>query len=165
MVSTAYIGIGSNLGNPTVNCKDAITALDALPETAVTQRSSFYKSEPIGIKEQSWFINTVVEIETNFSPEELLVILLKIEYKMGRVRLKRWGPRIIDLDLLFYENLILKKPALEIPHPQITNRSFVLIPMAEIRSDYIHPILKLTIAELVDAIPQKTATNRLVSFD
>ena len=163
MTSIAYIGIGSNLGEPQVNCQTAIGGLMAVPETVVTQMSSLYETEPLGVKGQNWFINAVIEINTDLSPDELLAALFNIEKEMRRVRLERWGPRIIDLDLLFYENLILKKPGLEVPHPEIRNRSFVLIPLAEIRPDLIHPVFNQTIDHLVRSIPEKTTTRRLVT--
>ena len=164
MASTAYIGIGSNLGDSQTHCEAAINTLDNIPEIVVTQKSSLYKTEPLGTKAQDWFINAVVEIKTNMNPERLLNVLLKVEENMGRVRQEKWGSRIIDLDLLFYENLIFKKPELEIPHPEIPNRSFVLVPMFEICPNFLHPTLKLTITELLNSIPKKTAIQRLANL-
>ena len=108
MVSKAYIGIGSNIGNSKENCIRALTTLDDFPRITITRKSSFYKTEPIGLKKQDWFTNIVVEIETSLNPELLLETLFKIERTMGRIRQEKWGPRIIDLDLLFYENLLYK---------------------------------------------------------
>ena len=162
MASTAYIGIGSNLGDSPSHCEAALSALDELPEIAIARKSSFYKTEPLGLKNQNWFINAVIEIETSLTPEYLLDALLKIEQTIGRVRRKKWGPRVIDLDLLFYENIILKKPGLEVPHPEIANRSCVLIPMAEIQPDFFHPVFNRTIAQLIETIPKKTDIRRLM---
>ena len=132
MPHTAYIGIGSNLESPAENCLKAVERLSAHADLTLVARSSLYQSEPFGITDQNWFVNAAVHLTTSLSPEELLRVCLSIEQEMGRTRTKKWGPRIIDLDILFYDDLIVKQEGLEIPHPGIAERSFVLAPMNEI---------------------------------
>ena len=145
----AYIGIGSNLGTPEKNCTDAIKKISHTKDIKVIARSSFYKTEPIGEIQQNWFINSVVKIETGLPPIDLLSTLLGIESVMGRVRKEKWGPRLIDLDLLFYDNIVFKKKGISLPHPEIQKRKFVLTPMSEISENFIHPVLKKTIKTLL----------------
>ena len=147
-MSIAYIGIGSNLGNREENCQKAI-ALLIEKNIKITKRSSPYEIEPWGVKEQPRFINMAVEIETNLEPAELLKVIKEIENSMGRREGIRWGPRVIDLDVLLYDDLILKTGELEIPHPAIKDREFVLKPLSEIAPDKIHPIFKKSIKTLL----------------
>jgi 2-amino-4-hydroxy-6-hydroxymethyldihydropteridine diphosphokinase len=163
MQHTAYIGIGSNLESPAGNCLKAVESLDTHPKVTLVARSSLYQSEPFGNTDQDWFVNCVVQITTSLTPEELLHICLSIEQAMGRARAEKWGPRIIDLDILFYNDLIIKQAGLEIPHPGITERSFVLAPMNEITPDYIHPKHKQSIQTLLTKIPKPQQVNRLTS--
>lgn len=163
MPHTAYIGLGSNLESPAENCLKAVDLLGAHSDLTLAARSSFYQSEPFGLTDQGWFINTVVQLTTTLSPEELLHACLSIEQAMGRTRMEKWGPRIIDLDILFYDDLILKKRGLEIPHPGIAERSFVLNPMCEIAPDFLHPKLKKTIETLLAEIPKPQQVKRLSS--
>lgn len=153
-MSIAFIGIGSNLGNREENCNKAI---ELLMESGVkvSRRSSNIETEPWGVKVQPKFINIAVEIETGVEPKELLRLLKKIESEMGRLTTFRWGPRVIDLDILFYDDLVIKTPDLEIPHPGIKDRDFVLRPLAEIAPDLVHPILKKSIKELFLDYPGK----------
>ncbi len=163
MPHTAYIGIGSNLVSPTENCLKAVQRLNAHADLNVVARSSLYQSEPFGITDQDWFVNSVAQITTSLSPEELLRACLSIEQAMGRTRTKKWGPRIIDLDILFYDDLILKQEELEIPHPGIAERSFVLAPMNEIAPEFIHPKLKKSIQALLIEVPNPQKVNRISS--
>jgi len=146
-MSTAYIGIGSNLGSREENCERAIKLLIENGITIV-KRSSMIETEPWGVKEQPDFINMAVEIETALKPDSLLHLLKNIEIEAGRLPTSHWGPRIIDLDILLYDDLIMETPDLKIPHPGISEREFVLKPLVEIAPDKIHPVIQKTIKDL-----------------
>lgn len=150
----AYIGIGSNLGNRAKNCREAWKLL-INNGIRVTKRSSQIETAPWGVKGQPRFINMAVEIMTGLAPEELLKLLKKIEIEIGRQPTTRWGPRIIDLDIVLYDDLVIKTPELEIPHPGISEREFVLRPLAEIAPDKIHPVLKKSIRGMLDSLFEK----------
>ena len=147
-----YIGIGSNLGNALQNCKQAIESLSRINGINPTRRSSFYKTEPVGIEKQNYFINAVVEIATTLSARDLLQALRKIERDMGRKRETKGGPRIIDLDLLFYGQDVIQEADLVVPHPEIHKRRFVLEPLYEIASYFIHPVFGVSIRGLKDRL-------------
>jgi len=151
---TAYIGIGSNLGNREENCDKSIQLIEEDSRIKITKRSSMSETEPWGIKDQPKFINMAVEIVTDLKPKALLSLLKKIETESGRSPGRRWGPRVIDLDILFYDDLVLKIPGLEIPHPEICKRDFVLIPLKEIAPEKLHPVLKKKIKELLQEMPE-----------
>ncbi len=143
----AFIGLGSNLGDKR---KNIAIALKRLKDRGIKiiKISSLIETEPYGYKEQDKFLNAVCLVETNYSPHKLLKILLNIEEEMGRVRDIKWGPRIIDLDIIFYDNLILKDESLVIPHYDAHNRIFVMGPLSEIAPDFVHPVLKKTVKEI-----------------
>ncbi len=147
-----YIGIGSNLGNTLQNCKHAVESLSRLKGINPTRTSSFYKTEPVGIEKQNYFINAVVEIITTLSASDLLQALRKIEKEMGRKRETKGGPRIIDLDLLFYGQDVILETDLVVPHPEIHKRRFVLEPLCEIASYFIHPVFGVSIRGLKDRL-------------
>ena len=153
MPHTAYIGVGSNLGIPEANCRRAMDFLHAPPEVRIARRSRLYRTRPVGNLDQGWFVNAAVEIATSLPPAALLDRLLSIEKRLGRVRRVKWGPRVIDLDLLFYDRLTLKTADLEIPHPCAAERRFVLAPLFEIAPAYRHPRLQKSIAELLTSAP------------
>jgi 2-amino-4-hydroxy-6-hydroxymethyldihydropteridine diphosphokinase len=150
-VAIAYIGIGSNLGNRQQNC---LLTIELLEEKGITikKRSSMYETEPWGIKNQPRFINMAIEIETGLEPVELLRLLKSIEREIGRGDSYKWGPRIIDLDILLFDDLIVKEDNLQIPHPFMHERDFVLRPLCEIAPDRIHPLLKVRICDLMQKI-------------
>jgi len=161
MPHTTYIGIGSNLGAPEKNCTDAIEKLATHPDIFLKARSPFYKTRPVGPIEQEWFVNAALKVQTRLSPHDLLGILLNTEKEMGRVRKEKWGPRLIDLDLLFYDNLTLNSPGLILPHPEIPNRRFVLAPLCDIAEDLLHPTLKKTVKDLLHELTDDTEVSRL----
>jgi 2-amino-4-hydroxy-6-hydroxymethyldihydropteridine diphosphokinase len=161
MKKTAFIGIGSNQGLARENCEQAVKELDLLAEAWTELSSSYYETAPLGIENQDWFINSVIKIKTTLLPLALLDNLLAIEGKMGRVRRIKWGPRIIDLDLLFYEDLIITETNLKVPHPELHRRKFVLEPLKEIAPKLLHPILKKTIEELAKEGDPTQVANKL----
>ena len=151
-MSVAYIGLGSNMGDKVANLKKAVLELGKVPGNKVLAVSSFYKTEPVGGVEQDWFVNAAAEIETSLTPRELLNKLLYIEKNLGRVRDEKWGPRVIDLDILLYDDLVMNEEGLSIPHPYLHERGFVLVPLAEIALKVIHPKFKKSISELMRGI-------------
>ncbi len=155
MASNAFLGLGSNLGNPKENILRAIQQLSSLPNTKILNQSSLYRTEPIGNTNQNWFLNSVVQVQTNYSPRELLISLMALEKGMGRMRIEKWGPRIIDLDILYFDDLIINEEELQIPHPGISERCFVLVPLNEIAPDYIHPELKKSNRNLLGELSQE----------
>lgn len=152
IIEQIFIGIGSNMGNPSANCKAAINRISELDGVEGVRSSSLYRSAPVGLTEQDWFVNCVIEAETTLPPVTLLKELLAIESSMGRVRKRRWGERIIDLDILLYGNQIIGDEELTIPHPLMHERSFVLIPLEEIAPDIIHPVLDKAIHYIGDMV-------------
>ena len=146
-MSTVYIGIGSNLGDRHKNC---LRAIELMKQNwlSVVKQSLVHETAPWGLTEQPAFLNMAVEAETGLAPLELLGLLKKIEKDMGRQETVRWGSRIIDLDILLYDDIILKTDALVIPHPLMHEREFVLDPLAELAEDLIHPVLKKRIGDL-----------------
>jgi len=145
----AYIGVGSNLEEPLRQCRLALQNLDALNDTRVLRTSSFYRTEPVGVREQDPFINAVAEIRTELLPRTLLGALKAIEREMGRRDSLRWGPRVIDLDILLYGQDVLREKDLVIPHPEFHKRRFVLAPLCEISSYVIHPAFGISMQGLL----------------
>jgi 2-amino-4-hydroxy-6-hydroxymethyldihydropteridine diphosphokinase len=150
-LTTAYLALGSNLGDREANLRQALECF-ASAGVQVLRRSSLYETEPQEMREQPWFLNQVVEIGTALSPLELLARVKAIERELGRERVVAKGPRTIDIDILFYEGAILGTTELQIPHPRLAERRFVLEPMAELAPDLRHPATGRTVSEMLAAI-------------
>ena len=153
---TAYVALGSNLGDKEANLRKALELLEERG-VEVVKTSSFICTEPYGVTDQPQFLNGVCEVRTSLVPLALLHTLLEIEQEMGRVRLRHWGERNIDLDLLLYEDVVMNTPELKLPHPDMQNRDFVLLPLAEIAPELVHPILQKSIEELSNLYISKRA--------
>ncbi len=145
----AFLSLGSNIENKLNNLKKALSLL-AENKINIEKISSVYETEPVGYKEQNNFYNIVVKIITSYPPEKLLHIINNIESQMGRKREIHWGPRNIDIDIIFFDNKIINLKNLIIPHKEMHNRKFVLIPLIEIEPDFIHPVFNATVSELLE---------------
>jgi len=145
---TVYLSLGTNMGDKKKNLLDAIENISKLENTKVTAQSTIVETEPFGIKEQDMFLNACVEIKTLFTAQELLEKLLAIELEMGRVRIIKWGPRLIDIDILFFDDEVIQDNNLAVPHPWICERMFVLEPLSEIAPNLVHPLEGKPIATL-----------------
>lgn len=161
----AFVGLGSNLGEREIMIRAALEEMTRLPGTTLTRASSLYDTEPVGDTEQPNFLNAVAELETELPARQLLWNLLLIEKRLGRVRTHRWGPRSIDLDLLLYGDEVLDEPDLQVPHPGLLRRSFVLVPLVELDPLVVHPVTGETLlahlSRLTNARPPVKKGNRL----
>ncbi|TET46872.1 2-amino-4-hydroxy-6-hydroxymethyldihydropteridine diphosphokinase [Candidatus Aerophobetes bacterium] len=153
-----YIGLGSNRGDRLKNLKDSLSHIKR--EIEIRRVSSLYLTEPVGM-EGSWFLNCVLEGETELDPNELMETLLAIEKEMGRVRKKKKEERIIDLDLLLYQGRVLKEKGLILPHPRLHKRRFVLVPLVEINPHLYHPVLKRTVKEILNGLKDSYRIDKL----
>lgn len=149
-MSVAFLSLGSNKGDRLSVIQQAVNFLSADNSIEIAAASSFYETEPWGKKNQNWFVNAVIAVRTELSPVELLRVCQDIEAKLGRKREseEHWGERPIDIDILFYDNLIFSNEILTIPHKFVHKRAFALVPMLEIKANYVHPVLNKTISEL-----------------
>ncbi len=150
----AYISVGSNLGDRKANLKFAMSFL--AKKAIALRNSSYFETEPVGFLDQPWFLNIAVEMETRLTPSELLSFCQEIERSRGRVRTFPNAPRILDLDILLYGDEIINREDLIIPHPRLSERRFVLEPLAEIAPDVLHPVLKKSIRSLFEACPDRS---------
>jgi len=159
----AYIAVGSNLGKKLENCRSGIAALIRSGNTRLVDQSPIYRTEPVDFLEQEWFVNYVVKIETDLDPMGLLNILKSIERAAGRVKDPiRFGPRILDLDIILYDDLVMDAPALTLPHPRMHKRRFVLKPICDIDPDIDHPVLHRTMESLLKDLDE--AGQRIVEY-
>jgi 2-amino-4-hydroxy-6-hydroxymethyldihydropteridine diphosphokinase len=157
---TVYLSLGSNVGDRAKNLRAAVAALETAG-VRVTRVSSFYETEPVDFLEQAWFLNCAVEGETNVPPLELLRALRGIELQMGSGKPVAKGPRLIDMDILLYGSDVLDTPELQVPHPRMHLRRFVLVPLAEIAPTLKHPSWPKTVSEMVSATTDSSAVRRL----
>jgi 2-amino-4-hydroxy-6-hydroxymethyldihydropteridine diphosphokinase len=157
---TVYLSLGSNLGDRAAHIEKALTRLGE-EGVRIVRRSSFYQTEPVEFQAQGWFLNIAVEAETELMPRQLLRVIGNIEREMGRKRIVRAGPRTIDIDILLYGANAVNAAELEIPHPRMTERRFVLVPMAEIAPALRHPVLRLTMVELLAATSDRSQVKRI----
>jgi 2-amino-4-hydroxy-6-hydroxymethyldihydropteridine diphosphokinase len=151
-VKTVYLSLGSNIGDRERNLRDALDRLGAA-DLHVLRVSPIYETEPVDLAGQRWFLNLVVEAETDLFPLQLLTCTQRIERALGRVRTVPKGPRTIDIDILLYANAVVRSATLEIPHPRMAERRFVLIPLAGLVPNLRHPVTHLTVREMLDAAP------------
>ena len=157
----SYIGIGSNLGDKVGQCERAVTEILKVDQHRLLAKSPLFKTKPIGYASQDWFINGVIKIETDLEPLELLRALKAIEGQLGRKETFRWGPRAIVLDILFFDQKEIRTVELQIPHPLLHKRQFVLVPLAEIDRDLVHPVLKKSVGELLENLTEDQGVEKL----
>ena len=155
-----FVGLGSNLGEREPMIRLALEALSRLPGTRLVKASSLYDTEPVGEVDQPNFLNAVAQLDTELTARQLLWNLLLVEKRLGRVRTQRWGPRTIDLDLLLHGSLVLDEPELTVPHPELTARSFVLVPLVELDPLLVHPVTGETLLHHLSRLNTRPPVKR-----
>lgn len=154
-----FVGLGSNMGDKAGYIYRALNMLGDSPGVEIQALAPFYRTEPVGYTEQDWFLNTVAEIRTSLGPRELLAEMLEIEDRLGRKRTIRWGPRVVDLDLLLYGRQVISEPGLEVPHPRMCERAFVMVPLADLAPHLVLPGGKRA-AELAEVLKGEQEIER-----
>jgi 2-amino-4-hydroxy-6-hydroxymethyldihydropteridine diphosphokinase len=157
-----FIGLGSNLGNRLNYLNQALIEIENSKQIFIKRYSSVYETEPVGNNEQPKFLNMVAELESTLHPQDLLRRLKEIEKTLGRTNSEHWGPREIDLDILYYGDEVLNDEELYLPHPEIANRKFVLVPMKEIAGEFIDPVQHLSIKEMLQRCPDIKAVHKII---
>jgi len=155
-----FLGLGSNIGDKLEYLQAALKGIESLHGTSLLRTSSIYATEPVGNKNQPEFLNLVAEIESNLSPQRLLAELKSIERDLGRRQTERWGPREIDIDILYYNSTITTEKDFQVPHGEVSKRRFVLVPLAEIAPQFQDPISKISLSELLQRCPDKSAVRK-----
>ncbi len=157
----AYIGIGSNVGNRIENIRKAVSSISENKEVELISVSSVYESLPFGNNNQENFFNAVIKLKTSLTHYKLFDFLKKLELKLGRISREHWGPREIDLDILLFDDLILSDDVLTLPHKGMHLRDFVLLPLAEIDKSVVHPVLKISVNELLNQVQDRTIISKI----
>lgn len=158
-MNTAILLIGGNLGNRSQNLRQAITLLGSTAGTVV-QASSLYETAPWGGVKQPNYLNQALVVQTRLTAPALLDVMMEIEKQIGRVRKEKWGSRVIDIDMIFFNAEIINLPQLKVPHPQMANRLFVLVPLCEIMPDFIHPVLQQPLSYLLQVCPDHLPVHK-----
>jgi 2-amino-4-hydroxy-6-hydroxymethyldihydropteridine diphosphokinase len=160
-----FLGLGANVGDREDTIRRAVSLISEVEDVRLVSTSSLFETEPVGITEQPPFINATAEVETGRLPRELFTEIKVIEKKLGRTETVRWGPRVIDIDILLFGQNIIDERDLVIPHPEMTERAFVLVPLSEIAPDVLHPIEGKTIRELLLDLDKREGVVRYGDFD
>ncbi len=153
---TAIVCVGSNMGDKCANCKKGIDALQNSAGCVLAGQSRFFRTTPVDCLDQDWFVNAALRVQTFLEPKALLALLKDIEVRVGRRETVRFGPRVLDLDIIFYDACILETPGLVLPHPRMHKRRFVLEPICDINPGIYHPVLKKSVQQLLDALDDST---------
>jgi 2-amino-4-hydroxy-6-hydroxymethyldihydropteridine diphosphokinase len=160
MMARVFLGLGSNLGNRLLSLRSAVSGVANLPGTRVLRASSIYETEPYGEKEQPDFLNAVIEIETTLPAENLHRMLKEIEHEAGRIKRTKWGPREIDIDILFFGTQQIRTAALTLPHPGVEQRRFVLEPLAELSREFTDPETNMTVSEMLQRCTDRSSVRK-----
>ena len=155
-----FIGLGSNLGDRAAYLHRALSELGEMHQTTVKKLSSVYETEPVGVKDQPKFLNMVAELDSALRPDDLVRELKEIEHRVGRTLREHWGPREIDIDLLYYGGEMLNETALQVPHPEISNRRFVLVPLKEIAAEFQDPLRHLSVEDLLQRCSDTSSVRK-----